>query len=360
MPTHSRSARSVLLTSVLVALALVAAACSGSSKEATATGDGPTTTQPSGLTAPLTGLPDPDGEAASRPALSVKIDNNPDARPQNGLAEADIVWEEVVEGQATRFLAVFNSTSPEIVGPIRSVRFTDPDLVWPLGGLFVYSGGVPEAVAALNAAPVQAFDEGVLEPALFRSPDRSAPHNLYGRPAEFWKLAEDPAPPLPLLRYLDEGETFGGSTGGEDVASVTIDYGGVDGGSYVARYDWDAERGEFLRSTGGEPQFGPDGEQIGTPNLIIQFIDYNGGVGVEGAKGTVVGSAEAWVLSQGKLIRGGWSRADLDAQTEYRDAAGEIILLPPGRTWITLPQIDTEVVVEPAAPPAEATETPAG
>lgn len=349
MPTRTRS---VVLTSVFVALALFATACSGSNTEATATGDGPTTTQSASPTAPLTGLPDPEGEAASRPALSVKIGNDPIARPQNGLAVADIVWEEVVEGRMARFLAVFNSTSPEIVGPIRSVRFTDPDLVWPLGGLFVYSGGVPEAVAALSEAPVQSVDEGIEEPEMFRSPDRQAPHNLYGRPAELWKLAEDPAPPLPLLRYLEEGETFGGSTGGENVASVTIDYGDVNG-EYVARYDWDAERGQFLRSSGGEPQIGADGEPLGTPNLIIQFIDYAGGVGVEGAKGTVVGSAEAWVLSQGKLIRGGWSRADLDSQTEYRDAAGEMILLPPGRTWISLPQIGTEVVVEPASPPPD-------
>lgn len=346
MPTRSRS---LLLIAALVALALFAVACSSSSTEATATGDAPTTTQPAGLTAPLTGLPDPNGEAASRPAMSVKIGNDPVARPQNGLAVADIVWEEVVEGRMARFLAVFNSTSPEIVGPIRSVRFTDPELVWPLGGLFVYSGGVPEAVAALNEAPVQAVDEGILEPEMFRSPDRRSPHNLYGRPAELWKLAEDPAPPLPLLRYLDEGETFGGSTGGEDVASVTIDYGDVEG-DYVARYDWDVERGQFLRSSGGELQIGADGEPLGTPNLIIQFIDYAGGAGVEGAKGTIVGSAEAWVLSQGKLIRGGWSRADLDSQTEFRDAAGELIKLPPGRTWISLPQIGTEVVVEPAGP----------
>ncbi|MEZ5169824.1 MAG: DUF3048 domain-containing protein [Acidimicrobiia bacterium] len=349
MPTRSRSTVPVLLA-FLVALALVVGACSGGdSKEATATGEEVEAPAESSPTAPLTGLPDPDGEAASRPALSVKIDNNPDARPQNGLNQADIVWEEVVEGKATRFLAVFNSQSPETVGPIRSVRFTDPDLVWPLGGLFVYSGGVPEAVAALNAVPVQSVDENIEEPEMFRFGDRPAPHNLYGRPNELWKLAEDPAAPLPLLRYLEGDETFG-NDGGTDVEAVTIDFDSI-GGGYTATWMWDADAGQFVRSTEGEPQVDAlDDSPLAFPNLIIQFIDYNGGAGVEGAKGTVVGSADAWVLSEGQLVMGTWSRADLDSQTEFRDANGELVKLPPGRTWITLPQIGSSVDVQAAAP----------
>lgn len=353
MSTRPRSTF-LALVAFLAVTALTASACSsGDSKEANATGDEPAPVTDEGPTAPLTGLPDPDGAAASRPALSVKIDNNPDARPQNGLNQADIVWEEVVEGKATRFLAVFNSHSPETVGPIRSVRFTDPDLVWPLGGLFVYSGGVPEAVAALNSAPVQAVDENIEEPEMFRFAERVAPHNLYGRPNELWKLAEDPAPPLPLLRYLEGDETFGNGAG-VDVQAVTVDFDSF-GGGYAATWTWDAAMGAFVRSTEGEPQVDAiDDTPLAYPNVIIQFIDYNGGAGVEGAKGTVVGSADAWVLSQGKLVTGTWSRADLDAQTEFRDANGELIKLPPGRTWITLPQIGSTVDVAGAAPTSPA------
>lgn len=358
MSTRSRSTASPRLTflalvATLAAVALVVPACSGGdSKEATAIGEEAATPAEHGPTAPLTGLPDTDGAAASRPALSVKIDNNPDARPQNGLNQADIVWEEVVEGRATRFLAVFNSHSPETVGPIRSVRFTDPDLVWPLGGLFVYSGGVPEAVAALNAAPVQSIDENIEEPEMFRFADRRAPHNLYGRPNELWKLAENPEPPLPLLRYLEGDETFG-SGGGVDVQAVTVDFDAYDP-YYAATWTWDATAGQFVRSTQGEPQVDAlDDAPLAFPNVIIQFIDYNGGAGMEGAKGTVVGSADAWVLSEGKLVTGTWSRPDLDSQTEYRDGNGELIKLPPGRTWIMLPQIGSAVDVQAVAPRAE-------
>ncbi|HSO95040.1 MAG TPA: DUF3048 domain-containing protein, partial [Acidimicrobiia bacterium] len=90
--------------------------------------------------APLTGQPDTNG-ARHRPALAVKIENTPDARPQAGLDTADVVYEEQVEGGITRFWAVFNSTRPTTVGPIRSVRAMDPNLLAPLGGIAAYSGG---------------------------------------------------------------------------------------------------------------------------------------------------------------------------------------------------------------------------
>ena len=71
----------------------------------------------------------------------MKIENTPEARPQSGLDVADVVYEEVVEGGITRFWAIFNSHAPDHVGPIRSVRRMDPDIVSPLGGVVAYSGG---------------------------------------------------------------------------------------------------------------------------------------------------------------------------------------------------------------------------
>src|SRR5216110_2587366 len=90
--------------------------------------------------APLTGLPDPHGVANHRPAITVKV-NNTDARPQAGIDQADVVYEEVVEGGYTRLAAIFNSHAPGKAGPVRSVRRTDQSIVWPIGGVFVYSGG---------------------------------------------------------------------------------------------------------------------------------------------------------------------------------------------------------------------------
>jgi hypothetical protein len=162
---------------LVAALALALAACGGGGDEdkAGAKSAPSTTKPPAAKTAPLTGLPDPDGAAQSRPVLSVKIENTPQARPQSGLEVADVVWDEVVEGQITRLLAMFQSRSTDVVGPIRSVRLTDPSIVWPVGGIFAYSGGAPAIVRAIQQAPVKLVDENSAGAALMASTFTGAP-----------------------------------------------------------------------------------------------------------------------------------------------------------------------------------------
>src|SRR5262249_48310807 len=143
--THRRAQSHVTrLLAGVGALALLLAACGGggsSSASSKSTKKTPVTTKAGRPTvAPLTGLPDPSGVAQTRPVLSVKVENTPQVRPQSGLDAADIVWDEVVEGGITRLLAMFQSQSTPVVGPIRSVRRTDPLIVWPVGGIFAFSG----------------------------------------------------------------------------------------------------------------------------------------------------------------------------------------------------------------------------
>ena len=99
--------------------------------------------------AALTGLPDPTAVTKRRSALTIKMDNTPQAHPQYGVNRADVVYEEIVNGGITRLAAIFNSHAPIKVGPVRSVRPTDTQVVWPLGGIFAYSGGAPYAVASI-------------------------------------------------------------------------------------------------------------------------------------------------------------------------------------------------------------------
>src|SRR5204862_483302 len=148
--------------------------------EASTTTAGPAPTAPAVPVAPEVGLPDPTGESLTRPALWVKVENTPEARPQTGLDVADVVYEQVTEGGITRFITLFNSQIPDIVGPIRSTRAMDSDVVAPLGGAFVYSGGIPQSVALINQAPVVAIDQTAAGPAMYRDSSRRAPHNLYG------------------------------------------------------------------------------------------------------------------------------------------------------------------------------------
>src|SRR5438309_9656590 len=102
---------------------------------------------------PLSGVAS--GPVTARPAVAVKIENSIDARPQTGLNSADMVWEEVVEGGITRYVAVFQSTLPPTIGPVRSIRPMDPAIAGPLHGLMVFAGGIPDFVNAAGAAGLQ-------------------------------------------------------------------------------------------------------------------------------------------------------------------------------------------------------------
>src|SRR5580693_9015689 len=141
---------------VIIAAAVVAYAHTKRSDGAaatTTTSSTTTTTAPTYPTAPLTGLPDATGVSLTRPALTVKIENTPEALPQWGISEADVVYEEIVNGGITRLAAIFNSHAPTKIGPVRSVRPTDTQVVWPIGGIFAYSGGAPYAVDSIETVP---------------------------------------------------------------------------------------------------------------------------------------------------------------------------------------------------------------
>jgi hypothetical protein len=113
---------------------------------------------------PLTGVAPQGGrEVPRRPLLAIKVENTSAAYPLAGLEKADIVYEEIVESGITRLALMFQSQAPDKIGPVRSVRNTDQAIVWPVGGIFAYSGGAQVNVNAINAAPVHAIDESAAQ-----------------------------------------------------------------------------------------------------------------------------------------------------------------------------------------------------
>src|SRR3954470_11912264 len=129
---------------------------------------------------PLTGLES--GAVPPHPALAVKIENSLDARPQTGLPSADLVWEEVVEGGITRFVAVYHSVLPTEIGPVRSVRPMDPAIAAPLHGILAFSGGQRPFVDAVAASGLQVLSQDAGAHGFYRVRVRPAPHNVYATP----------------------------------------------------------------------------------------------------------------------------------------------------------------------------------
>ncbi len=351
------------------ALALVAAACGGSSKAKSAD-DGargvlvPATKGPSTTTAravvvaPLTGLPEPSAAAAARPALTVKLDNTPHSRPQIGVDAADVVYEEVVECGITRLAAIFQSQLPPVVGPVRSVRRTDQALVRPLRGIFVYSGGAAYAEQSIAAAPVVRFDETRAGSAMYRDHSRFQPYDLFLRPPDLEARARAvDGPPHALFAYTS---TALAAVEGLPAAHATIVFQGSP--PYAATWDWDPTTHQWLRSQFGAPDTVASGARLAATNVVIQTVTYTGKFGGGtycgdvGAQADLASGGDLVVLTEGRVIRGRWTHPDASGAYALLDGAGRPIRLAPGRTWVELPSSANPVTLSaPLVPSASPT-----
>lgn len=310
-----------------------------------------TTTRPI-VRSPLTGLVTADPAAEAHPAVTVKMDNSPEARPQAGINQADVVYEVKVEG-ITRYALVFHSVLRDDVGPVRSARSSDIDLVADLSTpLFVWSGGnagvTGEVLAAARNGILTNASFDVAEGFYYRSRDRRAPHNLY---VNLVPLVAERAPagqgaPAPIFTYRTEGAAIGG-VGVLPVAGISVDYGQ----RQVVEYVWDAGRQGWARYQADARHPRPrsatvdaDGVQVVPPNVIVQFVEY----GVSAAdsrspRAVTVGEGEAIVLTAGTATPARWSRPSADQPARFTDAAGVPIALTPGRTWVALAETGAPV-----------------
>ncbi len=343
--------RRVLLVALVATVVVLAVACSGGSdKKATrkkaVVPESTTTTLAPPPNAPLTGVPDPTGASQKRPALAVKVGNNPDARPQAGLEDADVVFEEIVEGSITRFMGVFQSKAPPRVGPVRSVRAMDPDIVSPFKGIFAYSGGVPSAVNGIEAVDgLRTVNETHAGGAMERDRARGAPNNLYVLPEAMWESGGDPTPAPPIFEYVGQGETFVA----EPVERFTVGF--VRG--YDPTYVWDAASGTWKRFYGDTPFVMQSGAQIAPTNVVVLSIRYPAA-----SEGITVGSGDAWVFSNGAGFPGHWERSDPNQPIKLFGPYGFPAKLTPGPTWVALLNTGAGVDIVPGPPVTTTTPAP--
>jgi len=301
---------------------------------------GPTTQVSTGNAAPFSGRP-VDAAQLNRPALAVKIDNfdapSETAVPQTGLNKTDVVFEEIVEGDITRLVAVFQSQTPERVGPVRSARTTDLTILPQLGRpLLAWSGGNDGVVRAVHASP-SIIDEGfdAVPSAYSRDRSRAAPHNLYVRPANLWARApQGLAAPPPLFTYRAEGQppppTARPSSG------VDLRWGPTS--QAPARWRWDANLHRYLREQRGRPHVDTDGSRLSATNVVVLVTEYGRSpADTRSPEAHTVGAGEAFVFTDGSVVHGHWDRPDVNRPATLTDDAGAPIALTPGNTWVELP-----------------------
>ena len=292
---------------------------------------------------PLTGKEIPPELWLNRPkrVLAFKIDNNINARPQSGLQEADSVFEILVEGGMTRFLAFFLDNTSKYLGPIRSARPTDPTVVRPYDGTLVVSGATDGLIPTIRELGVPVLEE-VTAPAMFRIGSRKAPHNLYADTELVREVVDSRG-----YKFLQPGPQplypFGFNQNNWDSGAnkITIQYSEfttviwkLDGNRYsrfiIDAYssDKDAVAHNFISQDGNYSDI------LSTETIVV----------IQGAlykdKATTlpsiltVGIGDLFIFNDGKYVQGNWRRTDISENFEFFDLNQNPIEVPPSSQWI--------------------------
>jgi hypothetical protein len=275
---------------------------------------------------PFTGGP----AASLDPVLAVKIDNLAPARPQTGLTDADIIYVLPVEGGLSRILAVFSSHFPPVIGPVRSAREDDLELLRQFGRpAFAYSGAQPHLLPVVEKARTVDLYAGRVG-GYFRDPRRIAPHNLYAHTSQL--LAEAPG----ASKAHDIGFRFGPApAGGRTMTSFTVSYRAA---SFTFR--WSAANGRWLVLMDGRPAAAAEGGQLGAPTVVIQYTKVRTSRFAE--QGVRPPYAESTGTGTGVVLRGGeayairWSRPDASGGTTFTTTTGRPMTFARGQVWVVL------------------------
>jgi Protein of unknown function (DUF3048) N-terminal domain/Protein of unknown function (DUF3048) C-terminal domain len=300
-----------------------------------------TTTLPEIIRMPLTGAPiESADEIPQRPALAVKIDNAPPARPQAGLGVADIVFEEIVEGSITRFAAVFHSTGSDPVGPIRSGRTQDLVMLAPLGQpAFAWSGGNPTVTRVIAESDFIDLNAGRTPGYYRRSGRGGAPHNLYSSTDDLWDNVppELNVAPTPIFTYLRPEEAFTGDPA--ETFEVVLD-------GIRNRWTWDAEAGVYRREMNGRVHEDELTGPITADNVVVMQVDYQPSFADRRSpEAQLLGTGTVYLFADGQVRQGRWIHILPNDPYGFVDDADELIGIPPGRTWVQLPRAEEGTVI---------------
>jgi hypothetical protein len=355
MTSHARMIPRLRATTALVlAPALLLAACGGGRTAASGKARAAPSAAGHGSPAPSAAPPPPAppptcpltgqqvGSAPQRPALAIKIDNSPQARPQYGIDDADIVFEEPVEGGITRYVAVFQCRDAARVEPVRSARQADPYIVNQWGRtLFGNAGGSPPTLKAIASA-VKAgwivnvgYDTGG---GYRRDPGRARPYNLetstqalYSRPDA---KSLGTTPPKPIFTY---SATPAAGTPGTTIQVDFSQYSNV-------TWQWNAAAGAYQRYyNAATPSDNADGSVMSAQNVVIEAVPVTMSWWIEDPSGShqpipdLLGKGPALVCRLGSCVSGNWWRPGEGlSQPTYLMLDGQPIDLTPGVTWVEL------------------------
>jgi Protein of unknown function (DUF3048) N-terminal domain/Protein of unknown function (DUF3048) C-terminal domain len=274
----------------------------------------------------------PPGADPEAPAVAVKIENDPAARPQSGLEDADVVFEEIVEGGITRFMAIYHCSDAKRVGPVRSARFDDPKIAIPFTNILAFSGANSIVAKQLKRNDMITLVEGMKGSAFYRVPEGSTSvHSVFADTESLRKLAPKTKHPRPGIFPVGEIPE-----GAEDAKAVKINFEKDN----PIEYRW-ANEG-WARYEGGEKFMAKSGDQIAVPNLLIQevLVDHSPGlVDIEGNPSpdiTLKGSGRAVLFRNGVSVEGTWTYTNEGEPPSLETKEGDAFAFADGPVWVEL------------------------
>ncbi|HEX4471049.1 MAG TPA: DUF3048 domain-containing protein [Nocardioides sp.] len=282
---------------------------------------------------PLTGLKVPSDKTAAldHPVLVTKMDNTVASQPQIGLSKADMVVEELVEGGLTRLAAFYYSDIPDNVGPVRSMRASDIDVVSPVHATVVTSGAAPRTIALIKGAKIPFYGEG--SKGMYRSTDRSAPYNLFVHLNDIAATTKRKAATPPSYFQWGDGSDL---PKGLKISSIQAQFSGGH------TTEWQYTNGSYHNLNSNAPA----GDQFPATNvLVLRVREGNAGyldpAGNPVPKTLLTGKGNALLFHGGRMIAANWKKGTApSSQITLTTKKGQKLEVPAGHTWVELVPAD--------------------
>jgi hypothetical protein len=305
--------------------------------------------------APLTGKLVSDATALDHAAVAVKVSDVQSAHPQAGLNSADIVFAEPNGISYIRLCAVFHSSFPELVGPVRSIRPVDVPLLSPLKPVFGNTAAAHWVMNYVNSfrryiENLYSFKVGVHgTKAYYTMPHRFRVHSVFCRPNELRKLAtrNTAAPAEPYLPFAIGDEQASTETSSLAAKTVSIPWGPKD--SWNTSYHYNAKTGKYLRNEPWGPHVLMDGKRVVTDNVLVVRAKwkmdkiFHGGGAVDPVVAIINASGTFYYANKGKYVKGTWAKGAVNELFQFTLDDGTPLKVAPGRTFFELPQINAKV-----------------
>jgi len=271
------------------------------------------------------------------PILVVKIDDTSLARPQIGLEDADVVYIEQVEGGLTRLAAIFSSVIPQNIGPVRSARISDIDILSQYGKvIFAYSGAQRAMLTIIANSNLWDYGAQRSSPTIYtREETRPSPYDMVLRADLLLEKAKADEREIALSKSV--GWSFGEApVGGVAIDSVVVQWP-------ASKYEatWSRAEKRWLLSNGGVANFAASGKQLGPTTFVIQSVEisdsiYRSADGSYTPLSETVGTGTGYILRDGRSFKANWSRPAAESGTTWTLADGSEIKFAPGSIWVAL------------------------